>query len=219
MIILCEERQTSYDITYMWNLKKWYKWTYLHILLSFMSRTGWWLTFKVMGRLWTDWYPSPMIWRLMEYWGQDIVPDKGCACMLRGMEGEWCWESSIHTGRYACHPHPVACPERLSCMDSINRVPACMVLLGFGQWGALPRRSERGWREHDLRVFILLVFSLWCFLGWQGLSSKGNAYHDPFSMGPSPLGSGNLLPLLPVGFWAVKISSIMITCCFFAVPL
>ena len=23
------ERQTSYDITYMWNLKKWYKWTYL----------------------------------------------------------------------------------------------------------------------------------------------------------------------------------------------
>lgn len=42
---------------------------------------------------------------------------------------------------------------------------------------------------------------------------------DPFSTGPSPLGSGNLLPLLPVGFWAVKISSIMITCCFFAVPL
>ena len=23
------ERQTSYDITYTWNLKKWYKWTYL----------------------------------------------------------------------------------------------------------------------------------------------------------------------------------------------
>ena len=23
------ERQISYDITYMWNLKKWYKWTYL----------------------------------------------------------------------------------------------------------------------------------------------------------------------------------------------
>ena len=23
------ERQTSYDITYMWNLKKWQKWTYL----------------------------------------------------------------------------------------------------------------------------------------------------------------------------------------------
>ena len=23
------ERQTRYDITYMWNLKKWYKWTYL----------------------------------------------------------------------------------------------------------------------------------------------------------------------------------------------
>ena len=23
------ERQTSYDITYMWNQKKWYKWTYL----------------------------------------------------------------------------------------------------------------------------------------------------------------------------------------------
>ena len=23
------ERQTSYDIAYMWNLKKWYKWTYL----------------------------------------------------------------------------------------------------------------------------------------------------------------------------------------------
>ena len=23
------ERQTSYDTTYMWNLKKWYKWTYL----------------------------------------------------------------------------------------------------------------------------------------------------------------------------------------------
>ena len=23
------ERQVSYDITYMWNLKKWYKWTYL----------------------------------------------------------------------------------------------------------------------------------------------------------------------------------------------
>ena len=22
-------RQISYDITYMWNLKKWYKWTYL----------------------------------------------------------------------------------------------------------------------------------------------------------------------------------------------
>ena len=22
------ERQMSYDITYMWNLKKWYKWTY-----------------------------------------------------------------------------------------------------------------------------------------------------------------------------------------------
>ena len=23
------ERQISYDIVYMWNLKKWYKWTYL----------------------------------------------------------------------------------------------------------------------------------------------------------------------------------------------
>ena len=23
------ERQTSYNITYMWNLKNWYKWTYL----------------------------------------------------------------------------------------------------------------------------------------------------------------------------------------------
>ena len=23
------ERQISYDITYMWSLKKWYKWTYL----------------------------------------------------------------------------------------------------------------------------------------------------------------------------------------------
>ena len=23
------ERQTSYDIVYRWNLKKWYKWTYL----------------------------------------------------------------------------------------------------------------------------------------------------------------------------------------------
>ena len=23
------ERQISYDITYMWNLKKWYKWSYL----------------------------------------------------------------------------------------------------------------------------------------------------------------------------------------------
>ena len=23
------ERQIPYDITYMWNLKKWYKWTYL----------------------------------------------------------------------------------------------------------------------------------------------------------------------------------------------
>ena len=23
------ERQISYDITYMWNLKKWYKWAYL----------------------------------------------------------------------------------------------------------------------------------------------------------------------------------------------
>ena len=23
------ERQISYDITYMWNLKKWYRWTYL----------------------------------------------------------------------------------------------------------------------------------------------------------------------------------------------
>ena len=23
------EKQTSYDIAYMWNLKKWYKWTYL----------------------------------------------------------------------------------------------------------------------------------------------------------------------------------------------
>ena len=23
------ERQISYDITHMWNLKKWYKWTYL----------------------------------------------------------------------------------------------------------------------------------------------------------------------------------------------
>ena len=23
------ERQISYDITYTWNLKKWYKWTYL----------------------------------------------------------------------------------------------------------------------------------------------------------------------------------------------
>ena len=23
------ERQISFDITYMWNLKKWYKWTYL----------------------------------------------------------------------------------------------------------------------------------------------------------------------------------------------
>ena len=25
----CRERQISYDIIYMWNLKKWYKWTYL----------------------------------------------------------------------------------------------------------------------------------------------------------------------------------------------
>ena len=24
-----KERQISYDINYMWNLKKWYKWTYL----------------------------------------------------------------------------------------------------------------------------------------------------------------------------------------------
>ena len=24
-----KERQTSYDIAYMWTLKKWYKWTYL----------------------------------------------------------------------------------------------------------------------------------------------------------------------------------------------
>ena len=23
------ERQISYDVTYMWNLKKWYKWAYL----------------------------------------------------------------------------------------------------------------------------------------------------------------------------------------------
>ena len=23
------ERQISYDMTYMWNLRKWYKWTYL----------------------------------------------------------------------------------------------------------------------------------------------------------------------------------------------
>ena len=31
IIILSEvrERQISYDITYMWNLMKWYKWTYL----------------------------------------------------------------------------------------------------------------------------------------------------------------------------------------------
>ena len=31
MIILSGvgERQTSYDVAYMWNLKKWYKWTYL----------------------------------------------------------------------------------------------------------------------------------------------------------------------------------------------
>ena len=34
IIILSEvksdrERQISYDITYMWNLKKWYKWTHL----------------------------------------------------------------------------------------------------------------------------------------------------------------------------------------------
>ena len=26
---LDRERQISYNITYMWNLKKWYKWTYL----------------------------------------------------------------------------------------------------------------------------------------------------------------------------------------------
>ena len=26
---LDRERQLSYDIPYMWNLKKWYKWTYL----------------------------------------------------------------------------------------------------------------------------------------------------------------------------------------------
>ena len=31
IIILSEvsQRQISYDITYMWNIKKWYKWTYL----------------------------------------------------------------------------------------------------------------------------------------------------------------------------------------------
>ena len=31
IIILSEvrERQKSYDITYMWNVKKWYRWTYL----------------------------------------------------------------------------------------------------------------------------------------------------------------------------------------------
>ena len=28
IIILAEEREISYDITYMLNLKKWYKWTY-----------------------------------------------------------------------------------------------------------------------------------------------------------------------------------------------
>ena len=29
------ERQISYDITYMWNLKIWYKWTYsLYVLLK-----------------------------------------------------------------------------------------------------------------------------------------------------------------------------------------
>ena len=28
--MLYKERQMSYDIAYMWNLKKWYKWTYLH---------------------------------------------------------------------------------------------------------------------------------------------------------------------------------------------
>ena len=27
--ITYRKRQISYDITYMWNLKKWYKWTYL----------------------------------------------------------------------------------------------------------------------------------------------------------------------------------------------
>ena len=31
IIIFSEERerQIPYDITYMWNIKKWYKWTYL----------------------------------------------------------------------------------------------------------------------------------------------------------------------------------------------
>ena len=27
--IILNQRQVSYDIIYMWNLKKWYKWTYL----------------------------------------------------------------------------------------------------------------------------------------------------------------------------------------------
>ena len=31
IITLNKVRQISYDITYMWNLKKWYKWTYLPI--------------------------------------------------------------------------------------------------------------------------------------------------------------------------------------------
>ena len=45
---LDRERQISYDTTYVWNLKIWYKWTYLQsrnrrtdIENKFMVATGW----------------------------------------------------------------------------------------------------------------------------------------------------------------------------------
>ena len=63
--------------------------------LSFRSRTGRWLTFKVTGTVWPDGYPFPVIRRLMEYWGQNLVPNEGRGCVLRGVDGAWYCESHL----------------------------------------------------------------------------------------------------------------------------
>ena len=39
----------SYDITYMWNLKKWYKWTYLQNRQTHRHRKHLWLPKGIAG--------------------------------------------------------------------------------------------------------------------------------------------------------------------------
>ena len=52
-IILSEvsQRQISYDITYMWDLKKWYKWTYLQNRNRFTDMEQKFMVTKSWGKI------------------------------------------------------------------------------------------------------------------------------------------------------------------------